>query len=71
MWDSEMSYERIGGGMNKKNMISFRTDDTSLRKLNILCLSRHRSRGQILREAVDMYFRVHQPFVDENMRDNI
>ena len=65
-----MSYERIGGGLNKTNMISFRTDDTSLRKLNILCLSRHRSRGQILREAIDMYFRVYQPLVDENRRNN-
>lgn len=65
-----MSDERIGGGMNKKNMISFRTDDTSLRKLNILRMSRHRSRGQILREAIDMYFRVYQPLVDENRRNN-
>ena len=56
--------------MNKTNMISFRTDDTSLRKLNILRLSRHRSRGQILREAIDMYFRVYQPLVDENRRNN-
>lgn len=47
--------------MNKAYMVSFRLDATTFRKINLLRISRHRSRGQILREAVDMYFRAYQP----------
>ena len=47
--------------MNKNQMVSFRLDMASLKKLNILRLCRHRSRGQILREAIDLYFRAYNP----------
>ena len=47
--------------MNKTHMMSFRLDTTTFRKINLLRLARHRSRGQILREAIDMYFRAHIP----------
>lgn len=52
--------------MNKTHMVSFRLDGTTWRKLNLLRLSRHRSRGQILREALDLYFQVHVPVVKES-----
>jgi hypothetical protein len=47
--------------MNKTHMVSFRLDATTFRKINLLRLARHRSRGQILREAIDMYFRAYMP----------
>jgi hypothetical protein len=47
--------------MNKNQMVSFRLDMASLKKLNILRLCRHRSRGQIIREAIDLYFRAYNP----------
>jgi len=47
--------------MNKTHMVSFRLDGTTWWKLNLLRLSRHRSRGQILREALDVYFQVYMP----------
>ena len=49
--------------MNKNQMVSFRLDTASLKKLNILRLCRHRSRGQILREAIDLYFRAYNPIL--------
>jgi len=52
--------------MNKTRMVSFRLDGATWRKLNLLRLSRHRSRGQILREAIELYFRVHMPVVKES-----
>jgi predicted transcriptional regulator len=51
--------------MNKNQMVSFRLDTASLTKLNILRRCRHRSRGQILREAIDLYFRAYNPIVKE------
>jgi hypothetical protein len=55
--------------MNKNQMVSFRLDAASLKKLNILRLSRHRSRGQILREAIDLYFRAYNPVLKEAPAD--
>lgn len=52
--------------MQKKHVLSFRLDSTTLRKLNLLRLSRHRSYGQILREAVDVYFMAYMPVVRES-----
>jgi len=45
--------------MNKSKMLSFRLDAALLRKIDILRISRHRSRGQIIREAVELYFRAY------------
>ena len=50
-----------GGQMNKSKMLSFRLDESLLRKVDQLRLSRHRTRGEIIREALQMYFRVHNP----------
>ncbi len=47
--------------MNKTKMLSFRLDAALLRKVDMLRLSRHRTRGEIIREALDMYFKVHNP----------
>jgi predicted transcriptional regulator len=44
-------------------MLSFRLDAMLLRKLNILTFSRHRSRGEIIREALELYFRAYNPQV--------
>lgn len=55
--------------MNKNQMVSFRLDAASLTKLNILRISRHRSRGQILREAIDLYFRAYNPILKEAPAD--
>ena len=48
-------------------MLSFRLDSALLRKIDLLRISRHKTRGQIIREALQMYFRVHNPVV---MKDN-
>jgi metal-responsive CopG/Arc/MetJ family transcriptional regulator len=47
--------------MNKTRMLSFRLDEALLRKVDVLRISRHRTRGEIIREALEMYFRVHNP----------
>jgi predicted transcriptional regulator len=47
--------------MNKTKMLSFRLDAALLRKVEILRISRHRTRGEIIREALEMYFRVYNP----------
>jgi len=49
--------------MNKSKMLSFRLDASLLRKVDMLRLSRHRTRGEIIREAVEMYDRVHNPVI--------
>lgn len=47
--------------MSKSKMLSFRLDSTLLRKIDLLRLSRHRTRGEIIREAVELYFRAYNP----------
>jgi predicted transcriptional regulator len=42
-------------------MLSFRLDSALLRKIDLLRISRHKTRGQIIREAVQLYFSVHLP----------
>jgi metal-responsive CopG/Arc/MetJ family transcriptional regulator len=44
-------------------MLSFRLDAMLLRKLDMLRISRHRSRGEIIREALELYFRAYNPQV--------
>ena len=51
--------------MSKSKMLSFRLDAMLLRKVDTLRLSRHRSRGEIIRDALEMYFRVHNPLTME------
>jgi predicted transcriptional regulator len=47
--------------MNKSRMLSFRLDAALLRKVDMLRTARHRSRGQIIREALELYFRAYNP----------
>ena len=42
-------------------MLSFRLDAMLLRKVNMLRVSRHRTRGEIIREALELYFRAYNP----------
>ncbi len=42
-------------------MLSFRLDTMLLRKVDMLRLARHRTRGQIIREALELYFRAYNP----------
>ena len=51
--------------MAKTKMMSFRLDAALLRKVDLLRLSRHRSRGQIIREALEIYFRAYNPILRE------
>ena len=41
--------------------LTFRLNQQLLNKIVMLSRSRHRSRGQIIREAVEMYYRTHNP----------
>jgi predicted transcriptional regulator len=47
--------------VNKSRMLSFRLDTALLRKVDMLRLTRHRTRGQIIREALELYFRAYNP----------
>jgi metal-responsive CopG/Arc/MetJ family transcriptional regulator len=47
--------------MSKSRMLSFRLDVTLLRKVDLLRISRHRSRGEIIREALELYFKAYNP----------
>jgi hypothetical protein len=47
--------------MNKYPRLTFRLNQQLLTKINQLTLSRHRTRGQIVREAVEMYYRAYNP----------
>jgi predicted transcriptional regulator len=47
--------------MDKYPRLTFRLNHPLLKKVNQLSLSRHRTRGQIIREALEMYYRVHNP----------
>ena len=49
--------------MDKYPRLTFRLNQHLLTKVNQLSLSRHRTRGQIIREALDMYYRVYNPVV--------
>ena len=42
-------------------MLSFRLDAMLLRKVEMLRLSRHKTRGEIIREALELYFRAYNP----------
>jgi predicted transcriptional regulator len=47
--------------MEKYPRLTFRLNQRLLTKINHLSMSRHRTRGQIIREAVEMYYRVYNP----------
>jgi hypothetical protein len=47
--------------MDKYPRLTFRLNHHLLTKVNQLSLSRHRTRGQIIREALEMYYRVYNP----------
>lgn len=44
-------------------MLSFRLDAMLLRKVDMLRVSRHRTRGEIIREALELYFRAYNPTI--------
>lgn len=46
-------------------MLSFRLDAALLRKVDMLRLSRHRGNGEIIREALELYFRAYNPVLRE------
>ena len=48
-------------------MLSFRLDAMLLRKVNMLRISRHRSRGEIIREALELYFRAYNPVLSSSI----
>jgi len=56
-----MYYKTLGGDLSKSKMLSFRLDTMLLRKVDMLRLSRHRTRGEIIREALELYFRAYNP----------
>jgi predicted transcriptional regulator len=51
--------------MSKSKMLSFRLDAALLRKVDMLRVARHRTRGQIIREALELYFRAHNPIIGQ------
>lgn len=52
--------------MDKYPRLTFRLNQTLLTKVNNLSLSRHRTRGQIIREALEMYYRVYNPITSSD-----
>ena len=56
-----MYYISYWRGLSKSKMLSFRLDAMLLRKVNMLTISKHRSRGEIIREALELYFRAYNP----------
>jgi predicted transcriptional regulator len=53
--------------MNKTRLLSFRLESSLLRKLDILTVSGNRSRGAIIREAIELYFQVFNPVIRESV----
>ena len=53
--------------MNKSELLSFRLDAALLRKVDLLRISRHRTRGEIIRDALELYFRAHNPLRDDSI----
>jgi predicted transcriptional regulator len=49
-------------------MLSFRLDAMLLRKVDILRVSRHRTRGEIIREALELYFRAYNPVLTSSTK---
>ena len=52
--------------MDKYPRFTFRLNRHLLTKVNHLSLSRHLTRGQIIREALDMYYRVYNPITRDD-----
>ena len=49
--------------MDRYPRLTFRLNQRLLTKINYLSVSRHRTRAQVIREAVEMYHRVYNPVV--------
>ena len=49
--------------MEQYPRFTFRLDKSLLTRINQLSLARHRTRGQICRESVAMYHKVHNPVI--------
>ena len=57
--------------MSKSKMLSFRLDSALLRKIDLLRISWQKTRGDIIREALQMYFQVHSPvFIEDDFSHN-
>lgn len=54
--------------MSKSKMLSFRLDASLLRKVDMLRISRHRTRGEIIREALELYFRAYNPVLTSSTK---
>jgi hypothetical protein len=55
--------------MQQYPRLTFRLNHQLLQKIATLSRSRHRTRGQIIREAVEMYYRVHNPISHDKKTD--
>ena len=55
--------------MQQYPRLTFRLNHQLLQKIATLSRSRHRTRGQIIREAVEMYYRVHNPISQHKRTD--
>ncbi len=57
--------------MDKYPRLTFRLNHHLLTKVNQLSRSRHRTRGQIIREALEMYYRVYSPIARSSSETNL
>jgi metal-responsive CopG/Arc/MetJ family transcriptional regulator len=57
--------------MDKYPRLTFRLNHHLLTKVNQLSRSRHRTRGQIIREALEMYYRVYNPIARRSSETNL
>lgn len=58
--------------MHEYPSLTFRLTKKHLMRLRVIAGAKHRSRGQIIREAIDMYYRtVVRPVGDEDLNQQI
>jgi len=57
VWFSELADMNI----NKYPRITFRLSSEQLRKAKLLSFARNRTIGQVMRESLEMYWKVHNP----------
>ena len=55
--------------MHQYPRLTFRLNQQLLNKIAMLSRSRHRSRGAIIREAVEMYYRAHNSIKRDDTTD--
>lgn len=58
--------------VHKYPSLTFRLTKEHLKRLQVIASAKHRSRGQVIREAIDMYYRtVVRPVEDWNVNQQI